>query len=124
MTDDLKPSRDIAVLLEVMKRLRETCPWDRVQTFDTDGTLKGVWRLPGPPWSLCLTQGPQQALFVGSVGKIYKIDTTSGKIVGQFGHIGRFPGTIDSIHQLACPDEKTLYIVNEFSSRLDKWVSR
>jgi len=35
MTDDLKPSRDIAVLLEVMKRLREGCPWDKAQTFDT-----------------------------------------------------------------------------------------
>ena len=35
MTDELKPSRDIAVLLEVMKRLRQACPWDRVQTFDT-----------------------------------------------------------------------------------------
>ncbi|HVW74668.1 MAG TPA: nucleoside triphosphate pyrophosphohydrolase [Rhizomicrobium sp.] len=35
MTDDLKPSRDINVLLEVMKRLREFCPWDKVQTFDT-----------------------------------------------------------------------------------------
>jgi ATP diphosphatase len=32
---ELKPSRDIAVLLEVMKRLREGCPWDKVQTFDT-----------------------------------------------------------------------------------------
>src|SRR5450432_3090430 len=32
---NLKPSRDIAVLLEVMKRLREGCPWDRIQTFDT-----------------------------------------------------------------------------------------
>jgi ATP diphosphatase len=32
---ELKPSRDIAVLLEVMKRLRDGCPWDRVQTFDT-----------------------------------------------------------------------------------------
>src|SRR6478752_3505700 len=32
---ELVPSRDIAVLLEVMKRLREGCPWDRVQTFDT-----------------------------------------------------------------------------------------
>lgn len=29
------PSRDIAVLLEVMKRLRTGCPWDKVQTFDT-----------------------------------------------------------------------------------------
>jgi ATP diphosphatase len=32
---ELMPSRDIAVLLEVMQRLREGCPWDRVQTFDT-----------------------------------------------------------------------------------------
>jgi ATP diphosphatase len=32
---DLKPSRDIAVLLEVMKRLRAGCPWDQVQTFET-----------------------------------------------------------------------------------------
>ena len=35
MTDEMKPSRDIAVLLELMKRLREFCPWDKVQTFDT-----------------------------------------------------------------------------------------
>jgi ATP diphosphatase len=35
MTKELEPSRDIAVLLEVMKRLRDGCPWDKVQTFDT-----------------------------------------------------------------------------------------
>jgi ATP diphosphatase len=34
---ELNPSRDIAVLLEVMRRLRapDGCPWDRVQTFAT-----------------------------------------------------------------------------------------
>src|SRR6187549_503509 len=34
---ELKPSRDISVLLEVMRRLRapDGCPWDRVQTFAT-----------------------------------------------------------------------------------------
>ena len=34
---ELKPSRDIAVLLEVMRRLRapDGCPWDREQTFST-----------------------------------------------------------------------------------------
>ncbi len=32
---ELAPSRDIAVLLEVMKRLRQGCPWDKVQTFET-----------------------------------------------------------------------------------------
>jgi ATP diphosphatase len=29
------PGRDIATLIEVMRRLRDECPWDRVQTFDT-----------------------------------------------------------------------------------------
>lgn len=32
---EIEPSRDIAVLLEVMKRLRAGCPWDREQTFAT-----------------------------------------------------------------------------------------
>ncbi len=30
-----EPGRDIAILLEIMRRLRNECPWDRVQTFDT-----------------------------------------------------------------------------------------
>ncbi len=35
--NQVKPSRDIAVLLEVMRRLRapDGCPWDRVQSFAT-----------------------------------------------------------------------------------------
>jgi hypothetical protein len=82
-----------------------------------------VWNLPTAPWSLCLTTGPAQVMFVGSVGRVYKMDLT-GKILGVFGRTGRMPGTLDSIHQLACPDEKTLYLANLYASRLDKWVSQ
>jgi ATP diphosphatase len=32
---DLKASRDIAVLLAVMAQLRQSCPWDSAQTFET-----------------------------------------------------------------------------------------
>jgi ATP diphosphatase len=32
---NLEPSRDIGVLLEIMRQLRAECPWDRVQTFST-----------------------------------------------------------------------------------------
>jgi MazG family protein len=35
MSNDLKPGRDVSILLEVMKRLRAECPWDKVQTFAT-----------------------------------------------------------------------------------------
>ncbi len=92
---------------------------NRVQVFDTEGTFKQEVRLPGPPWSLCITPGPNQVLFVGSVGRIYKVDLT-GKILGAFGKLGRLPGWFDSVHALACPDERTIYAAQEFSFRFDK----
>ena len=61
-------------------------------------------------------------MFVGSVGKVYKMDL-SGKILGQFGHSGRMQGTLDSIHAIACPDDKTVYLANFYSSRFDKWMA-
>jgi DNA-binding beta-propeller fold protein YncE len=94
----------------------------RIQTFDTEGNLKAVWRLPSAPWSLCLTKGPDQVMFVGSVGRVYKMDL-NGKVLGMFGRPGRMPGTMDSIHQIACPDEKTVFVANLYSNRPDKYVS-
>jgi len=93
----------------------------RVQVFDTDGNFKNVWNLPGLAWSLCITPGANQVIYVGSVGKIFKLDL-NGKLLGEFGKLGRISGYFDSIHALACPDEKTLYIANEFSYRFDKIV--
>ncbi len=94
---------------------------NRVQVFTTDGEFKQEWKLPGPAWSLCITPGPNPAIFVGSIGKVYKLDL-AGKIVGQMGKLGRLPGWFDSVHSLACPDEKTLYLAEEFSYRFDKIV--
>jgi sugar lactone lactonase YvrE len=94
----------------------------RIQTFDVDGNLKSVWNLPTAPWALCLTNAPNQVMFVGSVGRVYKMDL-SGKILGAFGRGGRMPGTIDSIHAIACPDEKAVYLANLYASRLDKWIA-
>jgi DNA-binding beta-propeller fold protein YncE len=93
----------------------------RVQVFDTDGNFKQQWPVDGLTWSVCITPGPTQVIFIGSVGKVYKMDLT-GKILGTFGKLGRLPGWFDSIHAIACPDEKTIYIANEFSYRFDKVV--
>jgi DNA-binding beta-propeller fold protein YncE len=95
----------------------------RIQVFDVEGKQKAVWNLPTAPWSLCLTSGSSQVMFVGSVGRVYKMDL-SGKILGAFGRPGRMPGTIDSVHGIACPDEKTVYLANLYASRLDKWVAQ
>jgi len=93
----------------------------RIQVFDTDGTFKQEWDLDGLTWSLCITPGANQVIFVGSVGKVYKIDLT-GQVLGTFGKLGRLPGWFDSIHAIACPDEKTVYVANEFSYRFDKVI--
>lgn len=94
----------------------------RVQVFDSEGNQKAVWDLPTAPWTLCFTNGPQQVMFVGSVGRVYKMGLT-GEILGVFGSPGRMPGTIDSVHQIACPDENTLYMAHTYASRFDKWVA-
>jgi DNA-binding beta-propeller fold protein YncE len=94
---------------------------NRVQVFDTEGTFKQEWTLDGPPWSLCITPDTPQSIFVGSVGRVYKLDTT-GKVVGTFGKLGRLPGYFDSIHAIACPNDKTVFIANEFSYRFDRVV--
>lgn len=93
----------------------------RIQTFDTDGNFKQEWRVGGSPWSLCITPGPNQVLFVGSVGRVFKVDL-NGKVLGAMGRFGRVPGTFDWVHAVACPDERTLYAAQELSFRLDKIV--
>ncbi len=93
----------------------------RIQIFDTNGQFKQEWDLDGLTWSMCITPGSTQVIFVGSVGKVFKIDL-SGKVLGTFGRLGRLPGWFDSIHAIACPDDKTVYVANEFSYRFDKVI--
>ena len=103
----------------------------RIQVFDGDGNFRDQWRLrdvPGgetarssEPWSLCITPGPDQKIFMGSVGRVFKLDL-EGNVLGTLGKLGRLPGWFDSIHALACPDENTLYLAQEFSYRFDKVI--
>jgi sugar lactone lactonase YvrE len=92
---------------------------NRVQVFDLDGKFLREFRVGGNPWSLCLTPGPNQVLFVGSVGKIFKVGL-DGKVLGSIGKFGKTPGMMDWVHGVACPDERTVYAAQELSWRLDK----
>jgi DNA-binding beta-propeller fold protein YncE len=93
----------------------------RIQQFDAEGALKGEWRVGGPPWSLCLTPGPNQVMYVGSVGKVIKV-ALDGKVLGVMGRQGLAPGMFDWVHGIACPDEHTVYAAQELSWRLDKLI--
>jgi DNA-binding beta-propeller fold protein YncE len=93
----------------------------RIQVFDTEGTFKQEWRPGGNPWSLCMPRGDDPVLYVGSVGRVFKMDL-SGKVLGAIGKFGRVPGTMDWVHGVSCPDARTIYAAQELSFRLDKVV--
>ena len=95
----------------------------RIQVFDTEGNLKAVWNLPTAPWSLCLTNGPNQVMFVGSVGRVYKMDLSRARSWAHSAAPAACRARIDSVHGIACPDEKAVYLANLYASRFDKWVT-
>jgi hypothetical protein len=57
-------------------------------------------------------------IFVGRVWRIYKL-AVSGKIIGEFGDLGRLHGWFDWVH---CPDGKTLHQAAKQSDRFDEVV--
>jgi hypothetical protein len=91
----------------------------RIQVYNTDGQLLHVWHYPHPPWSLCITPGPNQVIYVGSINQIYKIDLT-GKELGWFGKGGRGPDDFNWVHSVACPNENTVYAIQELSWQAQK----
>jgi sugar lactone lactonase YvrE len=123
----------------------------RIQVFDTDGkflramTLTNVpvppdakvaignpptaetggTQLPGAPWTLCITPGPNQTLFVSDSypGRIYKM-TLDGKVLGALGKSGKQPKQFGWIHAIACPSEHELYVAELLNWRVQKLTLR
>lgn len=91
----------------------------RIQVFNTDGKLLHVWHYAHPPWSLCITPGPKQVMYVGSVDRIFKINL-QGKVLGWFGKTGRAPDDFNWVHAIACPNANTVYAVQELSWQVQK----
>jgi hypothetical protein len=76
---------------------------------------------PGAPWTLCITPGPTQYLYVSDAypGRIYKLDL-DGKVLGWLGGSGKQLKQFGWIHELACPSENTLYVAELLNWRVQK----
>jgi hypothetical protein len=76
------------------------------------------------PWTMCMTNGPTQYLFVmdSEPGRLYKM-TLDGKIVGVYGESGRQTGQFNWPHGLACPSENELYVADMNNWRIVKLVA-
>jgi len=82
-------------------------------------------QLPGAPWALCITPGPNPVLYSSDAfpGRIYKL-TLDGRLLGQIGEVGRAPGKFAWIHEIACPSENNLFVAELLSWRVSKLTLR
>lgn len=76
---------------------------------------------PGSPWTLCITPGAPQFLYVSDAypGRIYKL-TLDGKLLGWLGGTGKTLKKFGWIHQIACPSENDLYVAELLNWRAQK----
>jgi DNA-binding beta-propeller fold protein YncE len=83
----------------------------RIQVFDAEGNF-----------SICITPGPSQVLFVGEStfpGRVFKV-TLEGKVLGVIGRSGRNLGQFSGAHQLACRSENEVYVAETSNWRVQK----
>jgi len=76
---------------------------------------------PGSPWALCITPGPNQVLFASDAypGRVYKM-SLDGKVLGYLGESGKQLKQFGWIHEIACPNENTLYVAELLNWRVQK----
>jgi len=76
---------------------------------------------PGAPWTLCITPGPTQYLYVSDAypGRIYKLDL-DGRVLGWLGGSGKQLKQFGWIHELACPSENELLVAELLNWRVQK----
>ena len=86
-----------------------------------DPQLGNKLMMPGAPWALCITPGPNQVLYMADAypGRIYKLNL-DGKVLGVFGQSGKQPKQFGWIHEIACPTENTLYVGELLNWRVQK----
>ena len=120
----------------------------RVQVFDTEGKFLRMFTIDvrpdpktravygntptgaqlaaliGAPNSICITQGPNQVLYVGELtypGRLFKV-SLDGKVLGVIGRSGRQLKQFSGIHQLACPSENEVYAAETANWRVQKLI--
>src|SRR3954453_22316505 len=76
---------------------------------------------PGSPWTVCITPGPNQVLFVSDAypGRVYKL-SLDGKVLGWLGESGKQLKQFGWIHEIACPSENLLYVAELLNWRVQK----
>jgi len=86
-------------------------------------TLPNKVMMPGAPWAVCITPGPNQVLYTSDAfpGRVYKL-SLEGKVLGVLGESGKQLKQFGWIHEIACPSENVLYVAELLNWRVQKLV--
>ena len=102
----------------------------RIQVFDNDGNFKTAFADVGNAQALCLTKGPNPALYVSNSnppedidrdGEIYRM-RLDGTVTGIFGRAGKLPKEFGTVNAIDCRNENTLYVGEVGNLRVQKLV--
>ncbi len=76
---------------------------------------------PGAPWTVCITPPPNQVLFTSDAypGRVYKV-SLDGKVLGVLGESGKQPKQFGWVHEIACPNEHTIFVAELLNWRVQK----
>jgi sugar lactone lactonase YvrE len=87
----------------------------------TDYKTKGGTFTPGAPWAICITPAPNQAMYVSDAypGRLYKL-SLDGKVLGVLGESGKQLKQFGWVHEIACPNENTLFVAEILNWRVQK----
>jgi sugar lactone lactonase YvrE len=89
----------------------------------TDYKTKGGTFTPGAPWAICITPPPNQVMYVSDAypGRIYKL-SLDGKVLGVLGESGKQLKQFGWVHEIACPNENTLFVAEILNWRIQKLI--
>ena len=89
----------------------------------TDYKTKGGTFTPGAPWAICITPAPNQVMYVSDAypGRIYKL-SLDGKVLGVLGESGKQIKQFGWVHEIACPNENTLFVAEILNWRVQKLI--
>jgi DNA-binding beta-propeller fold protein YncE len=106
----------------------------RVQVFTNDLTLRTMYEHVGAPWSVCVSPGPHQYLYVSNsnpdqnvaavnavTGEIFKMEL-DGTVVGKFGKAGKGLGELSTVHDIDCRNENEILVGEIVSWRAQKFT--
>jgi DNA-binding beta-propeller fold protein YncE len=94
----------------------------RIQKFDSEGRLLGIWTHLGYAWGMALSRDGKH-LFVAEHDQeqVLRVETEDGRILERWGSQGRGPGQFDWAHGIAVDSRSAVYVGDTYGQRVQKF---